>query len=93
MFCSQTIGVILEGLVAEEAGKQELLRSHSNGAFLTLDGCQNLHLRMTWKFSKHQYEPRHVISNNVAFRQVQTQTSLCSILLSLETPSAVRSVA
>ena len=33
-------------------------------------------------------EPRHVISNNVAFWQVQTQASLCSPVLSLETPSA-----
>ena len=39
------------------------------------------------------FEPRHVISNNVAFRQVQTQTSLCSLLLSLETPNDVWSVA
>ena len=26
-----------------------------------------------------QYEPRHEISNNVAFSQVQTQTSQCSL--------------
>ena len=32
-------------------------------------------------------EPWHVISNNVAFLQLKTQTSLCSLLLSLETPS------
>ena len=30
-------------------------------------------------------EPWHVISNNVAFWQVQTQTSLCSLILSSET--------
>ena len=39
------------------------------------------------------YEPVHEISNNVAFWNVQAQTSLCSLLLSLETPNAVRSVA
>ena len=38
-------------------------------------------------------EPRHVISNNVAFWQVQTRTSLCSLLLSLETPNGVQLVA
>ena len=38
-------------------------------------------------------EPRHVTSNNVAFWQVLTQTSLCSLLLSLETPNDVQSVA
>ena len=35
----------------------------------------------------------HVISNNVAFWQVLTQMSLCSLRLSLETPNGVRSVA
>ena len=36
-------------------------------------------------------EPRHVISNNVAFLQVsKTQARLCSLLLSLENPNAVR---
>ena len=39
------------------------------------------------------YEARHVISNNVAFLQVKTQASLCSLLLSLETPNDVQSVA
>ena len=34
-------------------------------------------------------EPWHVISNNVEFWQVKTQTSLCSFLLSLETPNHV----
>ena len=38
-------------------------------------------------------EPWHVIYNKVAFLQVYTQTSLCSLLLSLETPNFVRSVA
>ena len=41
----------------------------------------------------YTFEPWHVISNNVAFRQVWTQTSLCSLLLSLETPDDVQSVA
>ena len=40
-----------------------------------------------------KYEPRHVISKNVAFWQVLTETSLCSLSLSLETPNAVQSVA
>ena len=40
-----------------------------------------------------KFEPQHVISNNVAFWQVQTQTSLCSLLLSLETPKCVQPVA
>ena len=39
------------------------------------------------------YEPRHVISNNVAFWQVLPQTSLRGILLILETPNDVQSVA
>ena len=34
-----------------------------------------------------------MISNNVVFRKVLTQTSLCSLLLSLETPNSVQSVA
>ena len=34
-----------------------------------------------------------VISNNVAFWQVKTKTSLCSLLLILETPNDVWSVA
>ena len=34
------------------------------------------------------YEPQHEISNNVAFGM-----SLCSLILSLETQNAVRSVA
>ena len=38
-------------------------------------------------------ESQRVISNNVAFRQVLTQKSLCSLLLSLETQNDVRSVA
>ena len=38
-------------------------------------------------------EPWHAISNNVAFWQVSTQTSLCSLLLSLETANGVQSVA
>ena len=43
------------------------------------------------KTSQHIYEPWKVISNNVAFWQVLTRTSLCSLLLSLETPNDVRS--
>ena len=39
------------------------------------------------------FEPRHEISNNVAFRHEYTKTSLCSLLLSLETPNGVQSVA
>ena len=39
------------------------------------------------------FEPWHVISNNVAFWQVETQTSLCSLLLNLETLNDIRSVA
>ena len=41
----------------------------------------------------NRFELRHVISNNVVFWQVKTQTSLYSLLLSLETPNAVQSVA
>ena len=40
-----------------------------------------------------QIEPWHVISNNVVFWQVYTQTNLCSLFWSLETPNAVQSVA
>ena len=40
-----------------------------------------------------QNERRHEISNNVAFLQVKTQTSLCSLLLSFETLNDVQSVA
>ena len=42
---------------------------------------------------ENKYEPWHVISNNVAFWQVYTQTSLCSIPLSLETSNDVQSAA
>ena len=38
-------------------------------------------------------EPRQVISNHVAIWQVKIQTSLCSLLLSQETPNEVQSVA
>ena len=38
------------------------------------------------------FEPRHEISNNLAFWQVQTWTSLWSLLLSLETPCSVSSL-
>ena len=38
-------------------------------------------------WNRKSNEPRHVISNNVAFWQVYTQTSLYSLLLSLETPN------
>ena len=41
----------------------------------------------------YQNEPRHVISNNVAFWQVKTQASMWILLLSLETPNHFRSVA
>ena len=46
-------------------------------------------VRQSW----HAYEPRQEISNNVAFWQVKTQTSLGSLILSLETPIDVQSVA
>ena len=36
---------------------------------------------------KELIEPRHEISNNVVFWQVETQMSLCSLLLSLELSS------
>ena len=38
-------------------------------------------------------EPVHVISTNKAFWHVETRTSLCSPLLSLETQNGVQSVA
>ena len=41
----------------------------------------------------HVFEPQHVISNNVAFGQIETQTSLYCLILSLETPNDVQSVA
>ena len=50
-------------------------------------------IRRTTETIKHIFEPWHVISNNVAFWQVLTQTSLWSLLLSLETPNYVQSVA
>ena len=43
--------------------------------------------------TKLAFEPVHEISNYVAFRHVQTRTNLCNLLLSLETPNDVRSVA
>ena len=39
------------------------------------------------------YEQWHVISNNVAFLHVWTQISLYSLLLGVETPNDVQSVA
>ena len=38
-------------------------------------------------------EPRHVISTNVAFLQVYTCTSSCSLFLNLQTPNGVQSLA
>ena len=53
--------------------------------------------RLLWEIATFQkvvtYEPKHVISNNVAFWQVLTQTRLCSLLLILETPNGVQSEA
>ena len=46
-----------------------------------------------YTYKQQKYEPWHVISNNVVYWQVLTQTSLCSLLLSLETPNDVESVA
>ena len=40
-----------------------------------------------------QNEPWHVIYNNVVIWHLYTQTSLCSLVLSLETPNAFQSVA
>ena len=45
-----------------------------------------------WK-PRHTFEPQHEISNNLTFWHVQTRTSLCSLLLSLETSKGVQSVA
>ena len=45
-------------------------------------------------FLRHKiFKLWHVTSNNVVFWQVVTRTSLCSFLLSLETPNGVLSVA
>ena len=41
----------------------------------------------------YAFEPRHVISNIVAFWHEQTETSLSSLMLSLESSNDVRSVA
>ena len=41
----------------------------------------------------NMYEPRHVIPNNATFLQVKSRTSLCSLLLRLETTNDVRAVA
>ena len=41
-----------------------------------------------------EYEPWHVISINVAFLTSEdSDTSLCSLLLSIKTPNCVQSVA
>ena len=48
---------------------------------------------VSFQEKQQQIEPRHEISDNLTFWQVQTQTSLCSLLLSLETPNSVQSVA
>ena len=58
--------------------KGDLNEENRSGAFLFLSGI---------------YEPRHLISNNVAFCQVQNQTTMCSLILSFETPNDVQSVA
>ena len=51
--------------------------------------------RLTWISTKDiiLIELWYVISNNVVLWHVWTQTSLCSLLLSLETPNDVQSVA
>ena len=42
---------------------------------------------------KLEKEPVHEISNNVTFGHVKTWMSLCSLLLTLEIPNGVQSVA
>ena len=49
--------------------------------------------KVTCKVQITIIKPQHVISYNVAFWHEKTQTSLCSLLLSLENPNDVRSVA
>ena len=49
--------------------------------------------QLTITVSHMIYEPRHEISNNLTFWQVKTWTSLCSLLLSLESPNDASSVA
>ena len=44
-------------------------------------------------YSAQKFGPVHEISNNVALWHVKTRPSLCSLLLSLETPNGVQSVA
>ena len=50
-------------------------------------------LKTVLSFNISTNESRHVIFNNVAFWDVKTQTSMCSLLLGLNTPNDVRSVA
>ena len=45
------------------------------------------------KISLKTFEPVREISNNVTFCYVYTQTSLCILFLSLETPNGVQSEA
>ena len=80
-------------------GAAQTLLSHH------LSKCHIVEIDMLWliisvmksmlivKCYRKQSEPRHLISNDVAFRQVSTQTSLCSSLSSEKTQNVVWSVA
>ena len=75
------IGCLESGVANKNKQKTE---SHVNSLLLsTITGLMKYTLM----------EPVHEISNNVAFWHVQTRTSLCSLLLSLETPNGVQAVA
>ena len=62
--------------------------------FYNLEACFSyFQLTTSWLlYESATYGPRHVISNNVAFRQVQAKTSLCSLPLSLKNLNDVQSV-
>ena len=47
---------------------------------------------MNWFYQTKIHEPQHEISNKVAFDKCRLRR-LCSLLVSLETPNDVRSVA
>ena len=77
--------------VIQTLDKQYLAGNYLN-LYIGQRNSQSAHFRVS-QISLFTFEPRHMISNNVVFLQEYTQTSLCSFLLSSETPDDDQSVA
>ena len=83
--------IILSGV--KEHDFTILPKSYENKLYSSCKGGEAVVAVHTHVGQLTTFEPRHVISNNVAFWQEETRKSLCSLLLSLETPNFVQLVA